>query len=106
MTTIHNFVLKIETRWAARLINESWDVYNKTFDSLSKSSDKKEKKREKTRYRWQLKRLRAEPHPVSEPCISQGHVIRGLCDIVSRRPSVEFIILLDLVAMCTLIIEI
>ena len=49
MTTIHNFVLKIETRWAARLINESWDVYNKTFDSLSKSTDKKEKKKRKNK---------------------------------------------------------
>ena len=47
MPIIHNFVLKIETRWAARLINESWDVYNKTFDSLSKSTDKKEKKKKK-----------------------------------------------------------
>ena len=49
MTTIHNFVLKIETRWAARLINESWDVHNKTFDSLSKSTDKKEKKKKKNK---------------------------------------------------------
>ena len=92
MPIIHNFVLKIETRWAARLISESWDVYNNTFDSLSKSTDKKEKKKKNTRCRWHVKHLRAEPHPVSEPCISQAHVIRGLCDIVSRRASVEVII--------------
>ena len=59
-----------------------------------------------TRSRWRLKRLRAEPPPVSEPGISQGHVIKGSCDIVGRSPSREAIILPNLVAIDTLVIEI
>ena len=37
-----------------------------------------------TRSQWRLKRLRAEPLPVTEPCISQGHVIKGSWYIIGR----------------------
>ena len=56
------------------------------------------------RNRWWLKWLCAEPPPVSEPHISQGHVIKGSCNIIGRSPSKEAIILSSLVA--TLVIEI
>ena len=36
--------------------------------------------------------MRAEPTPVSEPFISQGHVIKRSYDIVGRIPSREVII--------------
>ena len=58
------------------------------------------------RSRLRLKRFRAEPPPVSEPRISQGHVIKGSCNIIGRTPSREAIILPSLVAIDTLIIEI
>ena len=48
--------------------------------------------------------MRAEPPPVREPRISQGHVIKGSCDIVGRSPSRETIILPSLVAIDTLVI--
>ena len=38
--------------------------------------------------------------------ISQGHVIKGLCDIIGRCPSREAIILPSLIAIDTLVIEI
>ena len=44
-----------------------------------------------TRIWWQLKRLCAEPHPVSEPHISQGYVIKGSCNIIDKSPSREAI---------------
>ena len=53
-----------------------------------------------------LRRLRAKSPPVSEPRISQGHVIKGPCDIIGRSPSREAIILPSLVAIDTLVIEI
>ena len=59
-----------------------------------------------TRSRWRLKRLRAEPPPVCEPRISQGHVIKGSCDIMGRSPSREAIILSNLVAIDTIKIKI
>ena len=59
-----------------------------------------------TRSRWRLKRLRAEPPPVSEPRISQDYVIKGSCDIIGKSPSREAIILPSLVPINTLVIEI
>ena len=59
-----------------------------------------------TRSRWQLKRLRAESPPVSEPRMSQGRVIKGSCDIIGRNSSRKPIILPNLVAIDTLVIEI
>ena len=77
----------------------------KLFGGPSRNSDEKEKKT-KTRNRWRLTHLRAEPPPVSEPCISQGHMIKGSCDIIGRNPSRKAIILPSLVAIDTLLIEI
>ena len=51
-----------------------------------------------------IKRLLAEPTPVSEPRISRDHAIKGLCDIIGVSPSWEVIILLSLVAIGTLVI--
>ena len=50
--------------------------------------------------------MRAESPLVSEPRISQDHVIKGSCDIIGKRPSKEAIILSSLVAIDTLEIEI
>ena len=58
-----------------------------------------------TRSRWRLKCLCAEPRSVSEPRISQGHVIKGSYDIIGRSPSREAIVLPSLVAIDTLVIE-
>ena len=60
----------------------------------------------KKRSRRRLKRLHAEPPPVSEPRISQGHVIKGSYDIKGRSPSREAIILPSLVAIDSFVIEI
>ena len=46
-----------------------------------------------------------EPPPVSETCMSHGHVIKGPCDNTGRSRSREIIILLSLVAIGTLVIE-
>ena len=36
------------------------------------------------------KHLRAEPPPISEPCISQGHVIKESCNIIGKSPKREY----------------
>ena len=43
-----------------------------------------------TRSWWQLERLRAKPLPVSEPRISQGHVIKGSCDVGAHQRKSSF----------------
>ena len=50
--------------------------------------------------------LCAEPPPVSEPRISEGHVFKGSRNIIGRSPSKEAIILPSSVAIDTLVIEI
>ena len=49
--------------------------------------------RKRTRSRWRLKHLRGENPPINELRISEGHVIKGSCDIIGRGPSREAIIL-------------
>ena len=44
--------------------------------------------------------------PVSKPRISQGHVIKGSCDVIGRSASREVIILSSFVTIGTLLIEI
>ena len=58
-----------------------------------------------TRSWLRLKRLCAEPSPVSEPGIPQGHMTKGSCDITGKIPSREVIILPNLVAIDTLVTD-
>ena len=60
----------------------------------------------KTRSWWRLMYLRAEPPPVREQRILQGHVVKGSCAIVGRSSSREATILPSLVSIDTLVIEI
>ena len=50
--------------------------------------------------------LLAAPPSISEPRISQEHVIKGSRDMIARKPSREVIILPYLFAIGTLAIEI
>ena len=52
-----------------------------------KTLTRRRSRRRKTRSLWWLKRMHAEPHPLNEPLISQGHVIKESCDIIVRSPS-------------------
>ena len=84
-------------------------MYNDTCGWLSEKNTRfayQSFRKIKTRSRWRLKRLRAEPPPANEPRISQGHVIKVSCDITGRSPSRKAIILPSLITIDTLVIEI
>ena len=96
-------------QWSWYLVH----IFLKSFDYNTRYRHKKVKKGPKwhqqkiiTRNWGRLKRLRADPSPVSEPRISQGHVIKRSCDIIGKSPSREAINLPSLVAIDTLVIEI
>ena len=95
-------------QWSWYLVHK----FLKSFDYSTRYRHKKVKKGPKwhqqkiiTRNWWRLKRLRADPSPVSEPRISQGHVIKRSCDM-GKSPSRKAIIMSSLVAIDTLVIEI
>ena len=51
-------------------------------------------------------RLDIKPPPVSEPLLSQGHMIKRSCDIIGRSASSEAFILPSFVVIVALVIEI